>query len=176
MQPRAPRQVVVGALVVAAAVVLAGLALAAPNRSLGTSITSLRATGAPAHPVFTITGRGLSIPPKNPAKSPSNQKLCPVVINGNAGFDYGTRFSLIVWNAQLNATDAQRYSGGRYRPALNELDCIGLIVIKETPKQIRFSLGAGYLQLYRTNPGLIQNGDVVEVILNSARYATVVRF
>lgn len=118
----------------------------------------------------------MSVPPKNPKTSPSNQKLCPVVINGNAGFDYGTRFSLIVWNAQLSSTNTQRYAGGRYRPALSELDCIGLIVLKAAPKQIRFTLGAGYLQLYRTNPGLIQNGDVVEVILNSARYATVVRF
>jgi hypothetical protein len=49
-------------------------------------------------------------------------------------------------------------------------------VLKATPRQIRFTLGAAYLQLYRTNPGLILNGDVVEVILNSARFATVVRF
>ena len=172
MKTYAPRHLGVGALAAGAAAALAGLAVAAS----GSSITSLRITGSSAHPVFTIGGRGLSVPPKSPTTSPSNQKLCPVVINGNAGFDYGTRFSLIVWNGQLNAANAQRYAAGRYRPALNELDCIGLIVLEATPKQIRFTLGAAYLQLYRTNPGLIQNGDVVEVVLGSARYATVVHY
>jgi len=172
LKAHAPRHILVGALVAALAVLLASVAGAAARGS----ITSLRVTGSPSHPVFTITGRGLSVPPKSPKTSPSNQKLCPVVIKGDAGFDYGTRFSLIVWNGQLNSTNTQRYAGGRYRPALNELDCIGLIVQAATPKQIRFTLGAGYLQLYQTNPGLIQNGDVVEVVLNSARYATVVHF
>jgi hypothetical protein len=172
LKPSAPRDILVGALVAGMAALVASVAFAAA----GTSITSLRVTGTPSHPVFTITGRGLSLPPRSPKSSPSNQKLCPVVIKGNAGFDYGTRFSLIVWNGQLNATNTQRYAGGRYRPALNELDCIGLIVQAATPKQIRFTLGAGYLQLYQTNPGLIQNGDVVEVVLNSARYAAVVHY
>lgn len=172
MKTRAPRHILVGALVAGLAAVLAGAALA----TAGGAITSLRVTGSSSHPIFTITGRGLSVPPKSPRVSPSNQKLCPVVIKGNAGFDFGTRFSLIVWNGQLTAANAQRYAGGRYRPALNELDCIGLIVLKATPKQIRFTVGAAYLQLYQTNPGLIQNGDVVEVVLNSARYAAVVRF
>jgi hypothetical protein len=176
LKHRAPRHIAAGVVAAATAALLAGLALAMPSRSLGTSITSLRVTGSSSHPVFTISGSGLSVPPKSPKTSPSNQKLCPIVINGNAGFDYGTRFSLIVWNAQVNSANAQRYAGGRYRPALNELDCIGLIVLKATPRQIRFTLGAAYLQLYRTNPGLILNGDVVEVILNSARFATVVRF
>jgi hypothetical protein len=176
LQLRAPRTIAACGLAVSAAAALAGLALAMPSRSLGASITSLRASGTPAHPVFTIVGHGLSVPPKNPKTSPSNQKLCPVVIKGNAGFDYGTRFSLVVWNGQVNAANAQRYAGGRYRPSLNELDCIGLIVLKATPKQIRFTLGAAYLQLYRTNPGLIVNGDVVEVVLDSARYATVIHY
>ena len=172
MKARAPRHILVGALVAGLAALLASIAVAAARGS----ITSLRVAGSPSHPVFTITGHGLSVPPKNPKTSPSNQKLCPVVIHGNAGFDYGTRFSLIVWNGQLNAANTQRYAGGRYRPALNELDCIGLIVQTVSPKQIRFTLGSAYLQLYRTNPGLIQNGDVVEVVLNSARYATVVHY
>ena len=172
MKPHAPRHIVGGALIAGVAAVLASVALAAA----GASITSLHVTGSPSHPVFTITGHGLAVPPTNPKTSPSNQKLCPVVIKGNAGFDYGTRFSLIVWNGQLNSTNTERYAGGRYRPALNELDCIGLIVQKATPKQIRFTLGAAYLQLYRTTPGLIQNGDVVEIVLNSARYATVVHY
>lgn len=176
MKPRAPRHLSVGALAIGVAAVLAGLASATPSRSLGASITALQITGTSARPVFTITGRGLSVPPKSPKVSPSNQKLCPVVINGDAGFDYGTRFSLIVWNAQLNAANTQRYAGGRYRPALSELDCIGLVVLKATAKQIRFTLGAAYLQLYRTNPGLILNGDVVEVILDAARIATVVHY
>lgn len=172
MKPRAPRHLLVGALAVGVATVVTGMALATSRAS----ITSLRVTGSPSHPIFTISGRGLAVPPTSPKTSPSNQKLCPVVINGNAGFDYGTRFSLIVWNGQLASTNTQRYAGGRYRPALNELDCIGLIVLKATPTQIRFTLGAAYLQLYQTNPGLIQNGDVVEVVLNSARYATVVHY
>lgn len=166
------RRWIAGLPVAAAAAMLAGLAVAKTSAT----ITSLRVSGNSHHPVFTIVGHGLSVPPKNPKKSPSNQKLCPVVINGNAGYDYGTRFSLIVWNAQLNVANTQRYAGGRYRPALNELDCIGLIVLKATPSEITFTLGAAYLQLYQSNPGLIQSGDVVEVVLNGARFATVVHY
>jgi hypothetical protein len=149
---------------------------AAPGRAAGATITALTISGTTTRPVFIVTGRGLSVPPKNPRASPSNQTLCPVKINGKAGFDYGTQFSLIVWGAQPADTDTELYSAGRYRPALNELDCIGIIVLTHTPKRITFTFGAGYVQLYRAKPRLIKNGDVVEVTLEGATFATVVRF
>jgi hypothetical protein len=155
-----------------AAAALSGFALAKPRPV----IAALHVTGSARHPVFTIVGHGLAVPAKNPKTSPSNQKLCPIAIKGNAGFDYGTAFSLIIWNGQTSQANAQRYAAGRYRPALNELDCIGIVVVAHTPARITFTLGAAYLQLYTSNPGLIQSGDVVEVVLGGARYATVVRF
>jgi hypothetical protein len=142
------------------------------------SITSVKVSGSSSNPVFTVKGRGLKVPKPNPATSPSNQALCPVVITGNAGFDYGNSFFVIMWDGQPNGTNAALYSAGRYRPTVGagELDCIGIIVLKHTKKSIKFTFGHGYQQLYASNPRFIENGDVVEVGLGNARFATVVHF
>ena len=54
------------------------------------------------------------------------------------GFDYGTSLFL------EDRTQQPVWSAGRYRPQLNELDCIGVIVVKFTPALVVFRLGASY--------------------------------
>jgi hypothetical protein len=138
-------------------------------------ISSLSVGGSPAKPVFTITGTGLTVPAPNPRTSPSGQQLCPLKISGNAGFDYGTQFYLIDWDAQPNGTNSQLYAAGRYRPNLNELDCIGLVVLAHTPTKVSFTFGHAYVQ-YRSKYRTLGNQDVIEVVLNGAALATVVHF
>ena len=70
------------------------------------------------------------------------------MIKGNAGLDYGT-------SLYLN-DNTGNFAAGRYRPTLNELDCIGLIVTKFTPTEIDFRPGSGYQQFspkYQINDG-----------------------
>jgi hypothetical protein len=76
----------------------------------------------------------------------------------------------------VNTTNAEKYSAGRYRPTLGELDCIGLIVGKPTPSKMTFTLGAAYAQHYVSSTGPIHDGDVVEVVLGKAACATVVHY
>ena len=159
------------------AVAASSFVLVAAASSAGRpSITSVKVSGGSSHPVFTVTGRGLAVPKPNPATSPSNQPLCPVKISGNAGLDYGNSFFVIMWAGQPQDTNTQMYAAGRYRPALNELDCIGIVVLKHTATRITFTLGHGYQQYYSAKPRFIRNGDVIEVGLGSARFATVVHF
>ncbi len=136
------------------------------------AISSVTVTGTPQAPSIVVHGTNLgSEPAPNPSGSPSNQPLCPVVIKGNAGLDYGT--SLYLNDATGN------FSAGRYRPTLNELDCIGLIVTKFTPTEVDFRPGSGYQQFspkYRIN-----DGDALEIAINGAsktvhvKYGTAVR-
>jgi hypothetical protein len=155
--------------------VLCGLAVLAAAASAAT-INSLTVSGTPANPVFTVTGSGLTVPVPNPKASPSKQALCPLAISGNAGLDYGTGLYLVGWDGQTGGTNAQLYAAGRYRPTLNELDCIGLVVLSHTPTRVRFTFGHAYVQYYRAKPRLLRNGDVVEVVIGGAPYAAVVRF
>jgi hypothetical protein len=159
------------------AVAASSFALAAAASSAGkASITSVKVTGGPSHPVFTVTGHGLSVPKPNPTKSPSGQSLCPLQISGNAGLDYGNSFFVIIWDGQPQDGNTQLYAAGRYRPALNELDCIGIVVLKHTAQRITFTFGHGYQQYYAAKPRFFRNGDVIEVGIGAARFATVVHF
>jgi hypothetical protein len=133
-------------------------------------ITSVAFSGSPAKPTVTVTGRGLSIPAPTPSTSPSNQPLCPKVIKGNAGLDYGTRLYVTAFS-----NDKLKYSAGRYRPGLQELDCIGIIVLSHSPTKIRFQFGAAYRQADFGYPH-ITNGDLVEVVVNGGAYGLVVRY
>jgi hypothetical protein len=168
------------ALAIVAALVLVGVAVAASIGSAHTTvrpvITGFKIRGGPTDPTFTIVGRHLTLPKPNPAGSSAGTQLCPLQVTGNAGLTYGTGFYMVVWAAQVNATNAEKYSAGRYRPTLGELDCIGLIVGKLTPSKITFTLGAAYAQHYVSSPGPIHNGDVVEVVLGKATCATVVHY
>jgi hypothetical protein len=153
------------------------LAAAAPAATASRpTITKLTVGGSASSPIFTLSGHGLAVPAPSPKASPSNQQLCPLSISGNAGFDYGTQFSLLAWDAQPSSSNDLLYSAGRYRPALDELDCIGIVVLAHTTTKIRFTFGHGYVQYYTAKPRLLRNGDVVEVVLRGAAFATVVHF
>ena len=156
-------------------VVVVGIAGATGTQATATSIRALTVSGNANRPVFTITGAGLNVPTANPKASPSGQSLCPVKIAGNAGLDYGTGFYLIGWDAQPNDSNAQLYAAGRYRSSLNELDCIGIVVLSHTHTKLVFTFGSAYVQ-YRSQYRTLRNGDVVEVVLNAAAFATVVHY
>lgn len=164
----------VAGLLACAAVAAAGLA--ARTHAAGASITSLTVSGSSTRPVFTIRGHGLVLPKPAPAVSPSNQPLCPLTISGNAGYDYGTQFGLLAWAAQPADTNALLYAAGRYRPSLNELDCIGIVVLTHSQEKVSFTFGHAYRQYYVAKPRALRSGDVVEVVFRGARFATVVRF
>lgn len=164
----------VAALLTCAAVT--GVGLAARTHAVAASITSLKVSGSSTRPVFTMTGHGLALPKPNPAAAPTNQTLCPLKTTGNVGYDYGTQFALLAWDAQPADTNNLLYAAGRYRPSLNELDCIGIVVLTHSETRVSFTLGHAYQQYYLTKPRAIRNGDVVEVVLGAARFATVVRF
>jgi hypothetical protein len=57
------------------------------------------------------------------------------------GWNYGTQ----LW-ISITSTTHSAWSAGRYRPALNELDCIGLTILKYTGNQVVYRLAAGYQQ------------------------------
>lgn len=156
-----------------AAVGLGG-AGAAHETALRAMVTSVVVSGAPARPVFTISGHGLTLPARNPGKAPARQPLCPLKTTGTVGFDYGTNFYLIAWDGQPTATNSQLYSAGRYRPALNELDCLGIVVLSHTPTKVAFTLGHAYTQFGSFRA--LQNGDVIEVVIDGAAFATVVDY
>ena len=106
--------------------------------------------------------------------SPSGQALCPLKIKGNAGLDYGTRFYLLAFSTSTG-DDKLLYAAGRYRPTLNEFDCIGIVVLSQSPTKVSFTFGNAYAQ-YRSQYRTVRNGDVVEVVLNGAAFAAVVRY
>ena len=168
-------RLVVVLVIAAAGTAPAGTALAGGSRA-SASITALSVTGGPSNPIFTISGSGLSIPRPNPKTSPSNQPLCPLSISGNAGLNYGTSFYMTAWQAQTNDVNNLLYAAGRYRPGLNELDCIGIVVTTHSATRVTFTLGHAYAQYYRSKPRWIRRGDVVEVVLDGAAFATVVHF
>jgi len=138
------------------------------------TIGSVSFSGSHSMPVITVVGKGLSIPRPLPAVSPSNQPLCPLKIKGNAGKDYGTRFYLLAFSTASGA-DQLEYAAGRYRPSLNELDCIGIVVLSHSPTRVRFTLGAAARQFRDKYPPIV-NGDLVEVVLQNAAYGLVVRY
>jgi hypothetical protein len=164
------RQAVALIAVTGSSIFLVAAALAAS----GPSITAVKVSGSPSHPVFTVTGHRLTVP--KPKTSPSQRPLCPLKIKGNAGLDYGNTFFVNMWDGQPQDSNAQLYAAGRYRPTLNELDCIGIVVLKHTPNRITFTFGHGYQQYYSAKPRFLKNGDVIEVEVGPARFATVVHF
>ena len=133
-------------------------------------IKSVTFSGTPAKPTVTILGAGLKIPLADPPGSPSNTPLCPKTINGNAGLDFGTGFYLTAF-----ADDKLKYAAGRYRPRVNELDCIGIVVLSHSTTKVQFALGAAYNQASFGYAHLV-NGDLVKVVLNGAAYGLVVHY
>jgi hypothetical protein len=100
--------------------------------------------------------------------SPSNQPLCPVKINGVAGFDYGVSLTLVDDSA------SPLWAAGRYRPQLKEFDCIGLVVRAFTPTKVEFRFGAAYSQFSQYTP--LAAGSTIEVVVNGAIIHAIVRY
>lgn len=118
------------------------------------SISLIIFGGTPTNPDITVRGTDLDyqpyqpVPPKVPSSTPSNQKLCPVAIKGIPGYDYGQKLFFVDKSAK------PEWSAGRYRPALGELDCIGIIVTRYTSGEVVFHFGGYFKQAhYRVNPG-----------------------
>lgn len=70
-----------------------------------------------------------------------------------------------------DATSRPVWGAGRYRPTVNELDCVGVIVKKFTPSSVVFSLGAAYPKF----PGvaatyILKPKDLYDVNINGVRY------
>jgi hypothetical protein len=169
---RSARFLVLGAAILATSLLaVAGHgATASHDRQAAAAITSVKFSGSAAKPIITVVGRGLSVPSPSPKISPSNQPLCPKVINGNAGLDYGTGLFVTAF-----ANDQHLFSAGRYRPSLNELDCIGLLVLSHTAKQLRFTFGAAYRQAdFGYKP--LTNGSLAEVVVRNAAFGVVVHY
>ena len=156
---------------------LVGASTASVSRVAAPSISSVVFTGSQAHPVITIHGRGLgSRPAPNPAYHPPalTHRLCPVKPVqplAQYGWDYGTHVYL------TDVSQHPGWSAGRYRPALGELDCIGLLISKYTPTEIVFRLGAAY----PTIPGapahyVLAAGDRFTVGVDGTGFTGVVKY
>jgi hypothetical protein len=116
----------------------------APTKARITSVAFKNVDGA--SPQVTIRGSGFG---SRPAHDPSYQPKPPhgntppfgCSQTGNVGWDYGTQLWISITSAAHSG-----WSAGRYRPALNELDCIGLTIIRYTGSKIVYRLAAGYRQ------------------------------
>jgi hypothetical protein len=125
------------------------------------SITSVVFTGSSANPTVTVTGTGLGqLSAANPTFTPEGHQLCPLPPAGNQGFDYGVSFYLF--------DPARNWAGGRYRPELGELDCIGLLTSSFTPTKVVFSFGSAYSQYQQKYNYLLAEGDPYQLVVNGA--------
>lgn len=101
-----------------------------------------------AAPVVTIKGTGFGARPRpNPLFRPTppqgNSPPYGCTATGNVGWDYGTQ----LWVAFIAQGGRPLWSAGRYRPKLQELDCVGLTGLKYSDNLISFRFGAGYRAL-----------------------------
>jgi hypothetical protein len=130
------------------------------------TISSVTFGGAPDNPSFVVRGTNLGTLPKpDPPGHPSGQNGCPVIA-GDSGYDYGTSLYL--------AVPAKNWSGGRYRPSLNETDCLDLVVTKFTPTEVDFHFGPFYTQNHTQFS--LDDGDVVELGVNGAAKTVHVKY
>ncbi len=155
----APRAVDVLALLAGRLVAPSGpTGASGPPTSSKPTITSVTFGGSAASPSFVIHGTNLGRRPKpNPAQHPSGVNGCPAVAGDN-GYLYGTSLYVVV--------PAKKWSGGRYRPSLNETDCIDLVVTRFTATEVAFRLGPFYAKYHAQFS--LDDGDEVQVAVNGA--------
>ncbi|HEX6392753.1 MAG TPA: hypothetical protein VFZ97_04890 [Acidimicrobiales bacterium] len=135
----------------------------------GAAITSVVFSGTTLNPTVTVSGSGLGqLPAPNPTYTPEGTNLCPLPPSANQGYDYGTSFYLF--------DTSRNWAGGRYRPNLNELDCIGLIESKFTPSQVVFTFGSAYSQYQQKDNYLLAEGDSYELAVNGAVFRGTVHY
>ena len=104
-------------------------------------------------------------PASNPSSHSSGLNGCPAVA-GDTGYDYGTRVYF--------ALPAENWAAGRYRPRMNETDCIDLVVTTFTPNQIAFHFGPFHTSQYPKFS--LAPGIRVQVGINGATSATTVSY
>jgi len=127
-------------------------------------ITSVAFSGGAADPSVAVHGTCLgSRPAPSPAGHPSGLNGCPVVA-GDDGYDYGTSLYIA----------AQSWSGGRYRPSLNETDCIDLVVTKFTSTEVDFHFGPFYTRFYPKFS--LDAGATAAVVVNGASANATVKY
>ncbi len=137
-----------------------------PPPSTSASISSVDFSGGAANPTITVHGTDLgTLPQPSPAGHPAGIDGCPANAQDN-GYDYGT--SLYI------ALPAQNWAGGRYRPTLNELDCVDLVVTKFTSTEVVFHFGPFYTSLYPKFS--LAPGSQVEIAVNGASLAATVQY
>jgi hypothetical protein len=155
-----------------------GLAAAAGALAANPQITSVIFTGNQSHPTISIRGQGLGKRPSpNPNYHPLGHPLCPPQPTRpqvQYGLDYGT--SLYIEDSGAQPV----WSAGRYRPSLNELDCVGIRLTAFTPTHIVFHLGVAYPKLKNTNGAvstyILREGDAFMVGVNGATFTGTVHY
>jgi hypothetical protein len=136
-------------------------------RAAARAITSVTFGGTAANPTFVVRGTSLGTQPKpDPPVHPVGTSGCPVNVPVDDGYDYGT--SLYI------AVPARNWAGGRYRPSLNETDCIDLVVTRFTQTEVDLHFGRPYMSFYPKFS--LDNGDVVEVGVNGATKTVHVKY
>jgi hypothetical protein len=165
------RQVAGDALAPRALDVLALLAghLVAPSSpppSGSPAISKVTFAGTATNPTVVIHGTNLGkLPAPNPSGHPSGLNGCPVVA-GDTGYLYGTSLYIVV--------PSGNWSGGRYRPSVNETDCLDLVVTKFTPTEVDFHFGPFYTSFYPKFA--LAAGLQVIVVVNGATLTTTVKY
>jgi len=115
---------------------------AAPAKARITSVVFEQLSGGA--PVVTISGSGFGAAP---SPRPSYRPMPPqgtsppygCSATGKVGWDYGTR----LW-ISFKSPGKPLWSAGRYRPGLQELDCVGISILRYSGNVVLFRLGAGY--------------------------------
>lgn len=130
------------------------------------AISSVSFTGSVADPTVVVHGTNLGAKPApSPAQHPAGLDGCPKLAN-DTGYDYGTNLYI--------AVPAKNFSGGRYRPSVNEIDCLDLVVTKFTADEVDFHFGPFYSSAYpkfALAPGL-----QVQAAVNGVTYTTTVKY
>jgi hypothetical protein len=167
--PLRPASFVLALLATSAALIFGLDAVAAPTAPA--RIASVAFSGGSAKPTITIRGQHLGTRPlPNPAYNPlGHPPLCPPSPTkppSAYGYDYG--MSLFIEDRSQEPV----WSAGRYRPALNELDCVGVVVVKFTPGLVVLRLGA----FYREAKLKLAPNDEYTLGVNTARFRGRVRY
>jgi hypothetical protein len=162
-------------MILSGGIVAAAAANADHAASGKTHIRSVVMTGTDQKPVITVRGRGFGTKPKpDPGYHPPGHPLCPLKVKGKLGpfgFDYGTNIYL------TDSSQTPAWAAGRYRPAVGELDCIGIVIMKYTATKIVFRLGRAYPH-YRGEPAhyLLVAGDHFVVGVSGERFSGHVKY
>ena len=148
---------------------MASAEASAPAKARITSVAFKDVTGS--NPQIMIRGSGFgSRPAHDPSFPPTppqgNTPPYGCSATGKVGWNYGTQ----LW-ISITSTAHSAWSAGRYRPALNELDCVGLTILKYTGSQVVYRLAAGY----RQGGYKLAVGDHYEVSVRGAKSRGVVR-